>query len=614
MLLSLALGTLSILLTQLVLAVALAGIGLTVRRAFGLRRIGLDDCFFGFWTGLAAVTLFLLLWNFLFPVTGAALLIVLAAGTLGWFGVRRALAGMFESDPWRPGRTTGLLLLRAGVWIAKLSLGQMSSWDSALYHLQVVKWAETYPAVPGIGNLDGPLAFNNSYLLFDAMLSAGPWQGRAYHLANGLPILVFLWQSILAGARLGAGDRRPDRLFQFLLLAPAASIALHGRTSSFITDLAPTLVVMVVAVRLYALLVAPGDRAERDHALVALAGLLGAAVAFKANMAVFAVAAFGLAVFLVGRRRPALAALAVATAFALAWMGRGVVLSGYPVFPTSVAGFPVEWRVPAEHAEAEFAFIRHSGRASTRNLPVVAGEAGFGGWFPRWTRHALDEPYEILIPVTLALLSLFASVLLRRRSSSREPPPAQPAWWLAFPLVIAVFAWFLSAPEPRYALPFFWSLAALACCEAYRRRLTVAPLPSVRPLLAMGALLGVSPLVISPVFSGVSLHRDEGALAAIVKSNFNRPGSDGWFQGLEGKPELTTYRTRSGLLLNTVPNRCWEAELPCTPNPAANLRLRDPSRMSRGFVLDGPWAMENWPLNTQPGFLAAWRRSRAPGS
>ena len=53
MLLSLALGTLSILLTQLVLAVLVAGIGLTVRRAFGLRTIGLDDCFFAFWMGLA---------------------------------------------------------------------------------------------------------------------------------------------------------------------------------------------------------------------------------------------------------------------------------------------------------------------------------------------------------------------------------------------------------------------------------------------------------------------------------------------------------------------------------------------------------------------------------
>ena len=104
-------------------------------------------------------------------------------------------------------------------------------------------------------------------------------------------------------------------------------------------------------------------------------------------------------------------------------MGRGVVLSGYPLFPTSVAGFPVEWRVPAEHADGEFAFIRHSGRASTQNLPVVAGEVGFGGWFPRWTRHALDEPFEVLIPVTLALLGLFAFFLLRRRGSSREPPP-----------------------------------------------------------------------------------------------------------------------------------------------------------------------------------------------
>lgn len=611
MLLSLLLGTGSILLTQLVIALALAGIGLALRRSFGLRAIGVDDCFLGFWVGLAGVTLFLIVWNFLFAVTGTALILVLAAGVLGWLYVRPDLAGMFGRDGWRPTGMTGLVLLLAAAWVANLSLGQLSNWDSALYHLQVVKWAEAYPAVPGIGNLDGPLAFNNAYLLFDAMLSAGPWQGRSNHLANGLLVLVFLWQGIVAGARLAAGDRRPSLLFQFLLLAPGATMALHGGVSNFITDVAPSLVVMVVTARLYTRLVEPADSAGRAYDLVALAALLGAAVSFKANMAIFALAAFLLAVFRVGGRRPVLAALAVAAAFASAWMGRGVVLSGYPVFPTSVAGFPVEWRVPEEHADAELAFIVHSGQASTRNLPVVAGEVGFGGWFPRWTRHALDEPFEILVPIALAVLGLAAFLVARRRGARREPPPEPTAWWVALPLAVALLGWFLSAPEPRYALPFFWSLAALAWSQVYRRRLAMAPLPSSRALILAGAMLGVSPLVISPVFSRLSPHRDEGPLGAILKSSFNRPGTDLWFQGIDGKPQLTPYRTRSGLLLNTVPNRCWDAELPCTPNPAANLRLRDPSNLASGFVLDGPWAMENWPLNTQPGFLAAWRRSRS---
>jgi hypothetical protein len=127
--------------------------------------------------------------------------------------------------------------------------------------------------------------------------------------------------------------------------------------------------------------------------------------------------------------------------------------------------------------------------------------------------------------------------------------------------------------------------------------------------VAVGALLGVSPLLISPLFA-VSPQQHLGPLAAIVKANLNRPGADRWFQPPREKSVPAPYRTRSGLLLNTVPNRCWDAPLPCTPNPAANLRLRDPSSLAGGFVVDGPWAMENWPLDWQPCYLAAWRRSR----
>jgi hypothetical protein len=619
MLLSLVLGTGSILVTQLLLAVALAGVGLAARRAFGLRTVRLDDCFLAFWVGLGCVTFLLILWNFFFAVSGLALVLLLAGGLLGWLGVRPGLAGMFGRDAWRPTPVSGLLLVLAALWVADLSLGPLSNWDSALYHMQVVKWAEAYPAVPGIGNLNGPLAFNNSFLLFDALLSAGPWQGRSNHLGNGLLVLMCLWQSIVAGSRLAAGERRPALLFQFLLIAPAANAALDGGVSSFATDIAPTLMVMVVAARLFALLTEPVEGAERSYALVALAVLLSTAVTFKANIAVFAFAAFVLAVITLRARpgtgesfRPVLRALGVAVAFALVWMGRGVVLSGYPVFPTSVAGFPVEWRVPEEHAAAELALLVHSGRGSTWHLPVVAGEVGFEGWFPVWIRNLFRDPIRIVVPLALSFPGVAAYLLARRRSSRREQSLADPAWWIALPLVLAVLAWFLSAPSALYAVPFFWSLAALIWSQAYRRRLAGVPTPSTRVPVALGVLLGLSTLVISPMF--LAIRRGERPFAAIVKANLNRPGTDLWFQPIEGKPELSPYRTRSGLLLNTVPNRCWDAPLPCTPVPAANLRLRDPSSMAKGFVVDGSWAMENWPLNTQPDFLTAWRRSRTASS
>lgn len=613
------LGTLSILLTQVLLAAALSGIGLLVRRGFGPRGIRLDDCFLAFWIGLACVTLFLLVWNFFLPVGGLALPIVLAAGAAGLLGVRHELTRMFANDPWRPSPGVVVLLVLVALWVANMCLGPLDNPDSALYHIQAVRWAEHHPAIPGIANLNGPFAFNNSSLLFDALLSAGPWQDRANHLANGLLIQVFLLQSVVAGARLAAGDRQPRRLFDLFLVAPAASLALHGQISSFVTDIAPTLVVMVAASLLYARLSAETrDKWEDSYGLVAFGTLLALAVSFKLNAAVFAATGFLLAIFLWRRgKQPADGLLirtmgwasAAITLIAAAWMGRGIVLSGYPLFPTPVAGFPVEWRAPVEHATAEFAFIVHSGRASTRNPAVVSGEAGLSGWLPKWLGHGLDDPYQLAVPLLLMLAAGGAVLIRFARASPRARADTAVGWWVALPSLCAITAWFSTSPEMRYAQPHFWSLAALLATQAIRLRRAISPTRSNRSLLVTGALVGVSPLLISPIVYE-DLHLNESPLRTILKANLNRPGTDGLFQPIAGQASLQTYRTRSGLVLNIVSANCWDAPLPCTPNPAPNLRLRDPSDLHRGFVVDGPWQMLNWPNGRQPGFLAAWRKSK----
>ena len=352
---------------------------------FGLRALRLDDFFLSFWLGLASVTLFLLLWNFLFPVNALAMTLVLSVGLLAFLSNRHEVGRILEGEDWRPGLLTWLLLAMLGLWLANLAIAPLSNADSALYHLQAVRWAERFPAIPGIGNLDGPLAFNNAYLLFDAMLGTGFWEGRANHIANGLLVLVFLAQCVIAGARIAGGTRDPRRVFEFLLLAAGVHLALNGNVSSFTTDLAPSLVLLVVAVQLYTMWSVEDELyAQHSYRFFAIGMLLAAAVSFKMNAAPFAATSFPLAILLWARKHKATMsvvktsrmAVAAVGVFAAVVMARGLVLSGYPFFPASFGGFPVEWRVPAEHADAELAYIVHSGRASTQNFPVVAGEAG----------------------------------------------------------------------------------------------------------------------------------------------------------------------------------------------------------------------------------------------
>jgi hypothetical protein len=75
-------------------------------------------------------------------------------------------------------------------------------------------------------------------------------------------------------------------------------------------------------------------------------------------------------------------------------------------------------------------------------------------------------------------------------------------------------------------------------------------------------------------------------------------------------PPLERFVTDSGLELwvpRQTGGRCLDAPLLCTPNPARNLRLRDPRDVAHGFVVDGAWQMADWPYDWIPRFLAAWR-------
>ncbi|MGH7540372.1 MAG: LIC_10190 family membrane protein, partial [Gemmatimonadota bacterium] len=350
--------------TQLVLATAFVGIGLLFRRGFGVRRIEWDDLFSSFWIGFSLVLLLLQLWSFRFPVGIAALVLVLGLGTLGLLGARR--------HDWAVDRRSALpcllILLPISVWMAGIAMESVQNWDAGLYHVQAIKWIESYPAVPGLVNLFGPLAFNNSSFLYDALLDSGPWEDRAYHVANGLLVLALAAQAVSGAVHLlRRGNRgRPRHVFDLLLLGPAVAMVRVETIASYVTDVSTVLVLLAALSAWYALLTDPGKEGrERAYAAVVVGALLAAAVCLKLSTALFVAIAWPLAVvswLATARpnRRLAVRTLAWATALGIAlvgsWMGRGIVTSGYPLFPHRLAAAPVEWRAPAEHADAERAY------------------------------------------------------------------------------------------------------------------------------------------------------------------------------------------------------------------------------------------------------------------
>jgi hypothetical protein len=601
-------GLMCVLASEILLVGALLGVGLLIRRRFRLTSATLDDLFDAWWVGFAALLPGLMLWHILTPVSWLALLLTLGLGVVGLLQHRQAVADAFAASR----VDSGLMyaLLAAALYVANQGLGDLTYSDSALYHMQAVMWNKTYPLVPGLANLYGPLGFNNTSLVLGAMLDSGAWNGLGHRLANGLLMQPLLARTVLGVVRLTSRDGRagPEDVFAAGMLPGLIALSLLGRLSSYATATSTALLVLATAAFAYRYLL----RAPREPAygLFGVTLLSAAAVTLKLSAAILA-APLTIATHLwwwvrypERRGRTLAISLGVALVVGALWTGRSLVLSGYPLFPSRVIAAPVDWRVPEEHADAEYALAAHSSTASTMLYDVVAGRDRWG-WLPRWWRVSRREPFDFIVPSVVALIGLTVLVRRRRHASGADSTVFP---WLAVPVGIAVMAWFFVAPEGRYAIGFFWSLAALSLAEAWRAGRATTPWRGGRRVAIAASVIAFATLVTVPlphVGGDSALARAKG----VIKQSFRLWDSRDWYRSPE-PPPLEPYTTRSGLVVGVPGDRCWNAPVPCTPNPSPTLEARTPGNLRDGFRVRGTWSMQDWPFKSRPQFLQAWRESR----
>lgn len=614
MLLTLLAGTGSILITWVILTAILVGIGLGLRRAFGARRLETSEVFTAFWVGFCSSLMILQIWHLLASVGIAATLILTLLGLAG-LGWNRAELGTWVRQVWS-GRRFAVMaaLLLLAFWLAnRATASPTGSYDTGMYHVPVVRWLEAFPIVPGLGNLHGRLAYNNAHLLFAAAIDVGPWAGRVYHLVSGLMFLALTSQVLLSVFRLTRtqGMARTHAVFEACLLTLLIAFIMTARMSGLATDLVPILLLFLASSLLFRLVTIPPPEPEsRAYLLFATALALVTAVCAKLSAVGFAVPAWLLTVALswrLLREYPGLRArtltwtLAASLFLAVPWVARGVILSGYPAFPSTALGFPVEWRIVPEAGQVDAAYIKWTARHYYNKFGGISFDEP---WFGSWVRHLPDRNLLLVVlPSLLVAVGLAGCLLayLRRRPGERPVPQA---WLLLIPILGALAFWFATAPNPRFGCFIFWIFAALALAQLHAARGNAAGPAAGRVMVVLALLVGSSP--ITAMIAGYRPdEHDRTQVTAYRIIVLPRPGEA--FGPIDRGP-IERYLTSSGLELNHPArnNQCWDAPLPCTPYPARNLRLRG-NDLGSGFVTDGQWLGESWPFE-KSRFLETWRR------
>ena len=60
--------------------------------------------------------------------------------------------------------------------LANRAIGPPLNIDSGRYHFESMRWAASYPIVPGLGTLRRQFSLNSAYFLYVAMLDVGWWE------------------------------------------------------------------------------------------------------------------------------------------------------------------------------------------------------------------------------------------------------------------------------------------------------------------------------------------------------------------------------------------------------------------------------------------------------
>jgi hypothetical protein len=563
-------STVAIFCTWVVMTAILAGIGSLVLSLFGRSYLFMD----AFWMGLGVSTAALEIWSLAHAITVWVTALLSAAGVLGVVVNRASILARLRAGR----RAAGWwILIPAAVvlFVALRASGPCDYSDTGLYGAPAIKWITTYPTVPGLANVHGRLGFNSSVFVFMAALNQGAWKGQEQHLFTGFMMAAMCVTLIPAAFR--AVRKSPVAAadwFYCILLIPIVFGVARSKIVGTQTDEPAAIMALVAAGILFAAL-SSGPREDERKAgaarLVVAATLLALAVAFKLSTAVFALLAWGLVIgwiwrlvgFAKERRACLTGALAVSLLILLSWCVRGIILSGYPFFPATVLGLPVDWKLPSDDARWFAEGVRTWGRnPDAYFMADTQGLAWLAGWVNRTVRNR--SAFQVPLGISLGGLGVGLGFQLGKRRV-----PAGPWLWLLVPSVAGVVFWFWVAPDPRFGQFAFWTMAGTLGTWG----ILALEAQGLRPGMMLTGLLALEIWCLAG-FGWTAPYR---ALFAVKK--------------LPGLPQaaVTVRRTSSGLNVY-VPlgsDNCWDAPLPCAAYFDETLRLRDPESMRWGFTSQG---------------------------
>ena len=559
------------------LAVTYYGYGITSTSILGL------NCFpvtLSIWIGWALSLFVLQLIHFLIPLSAIVCILIILVGVLGAYPhiIAAYKCKINQKSCINLLFTIFVAAIPILYWTASFSMLPPDNYDSGLYHLNKIRWINSYPVMLGLGNVHGRLAFNQTFFEYVAALNFYPFLGHGRSIANSFLFLlttatfieglhpVFKRSSLLF-------DSHPFEYISIIILFPAlvyiAFFCASGLRSPS-PDLTITLVqliIMIIFVQgLGEFISGQTDQNNRSVFIVIMATT---AVTIKLSSLMFSVVIIGL-VLLYIITKPHNAYVFVCTfvlsaIMILVWCLQSVLLSGAPLYPSTIGYLSFDWSVPLESVKNEmisvYSFARQPGAPSER--AVLENWNWFKPWLVRFSKNK-----DLVAPLILTVF--FCTITLVISCSKSKKHNQYLEWVILLPAICAFFYWFLTAPDPRFATAYFLIIPMCA---------------GVLFLAYIKNIVGVTTYSFAIIIVFILVNYQHVKYIVNERWMVKNISVSGWSP--VKKVPLNVRITSSGLLVYTPVegDQCWDSPLPSTPYFKAPLRLRNPDNVLSGFTV-----------------------------
>ena len=582
-------NSLLIILAWFFMATAFYSWGDFLVKIIGIKIAGNKKIVAQIWLGFVFGLFFFALYHLFLPINALASCFFYLSGIIYFFIKKGKRLFPFLKKLGKLKICIILLILFASAIIA---IQVPNNYDSGLYHLNSIRWANEYCIIKGIGNLHVRLGLNQLFFLYAASLNFHPLlNDYAFHAANSFLYALFVSSMVLSGS-----------IIDLLLLCLFFYLPMpYHWISNPTPDMASTLLQITAFWFFIEAINNESDNKQKAH-LISLAALLTAVlITIKLSNIIFALG-LGLITIIYCKKHPfddfgkkvfGKTFIFIGIFFVL-WITRGYIQTGYPVFPSDIGKINFSWTVPQKLANymenCVYCGSRTNGQIVDPKHPIFMEK---WAWLDAWVKWNFFDEKEYLSgdlrtdTVTWIMLIVFPMIMFNwgmgsitlfvlgnlflivwLRALFKQKGLFENSNYL-FYLFLVAFAsicfWFFVAPEVRFAngvFIIFFASSFLMVKKAY---------PDLELNEVSKRIMAFLPVLLFTWSFWLGFSVDSFRIDGMIRLN-----------KVPMNTVITDYNIK--LLVPILSDQCWDSNIPSTPEPKKGLALLG-EKIEDGFCI-----------------------------